>query len=143
MSKPLTMTEQRKADIEHAIDHPSQADHDGEMHTFACNLWDEAEALRAALAAAEAELAQTGGELGIMKNQNTMLKVALADEKWHADAGYRALDELATFTLEDFPNLDARHPKACVTPAYRNANIAAVDHLKAHAARRAAEVANG
>ena len=63
----------------------------------------------------------------------------LASERKHADELYAALDEVMTFTLEDFPDMDARHPKACVTPAYRAANVAGVDVLRAHTARRAKE----
>ena len=63
----------------------------------------------------------------------------LASERKHADELYAALDEVMTFTLEDFPDMDARHPKACVTPAYRAANVAGVDVLRAHAARRKEE----
>lgn len=124
MSKPLTMTEQRKADIEHAIDHPSQADMDGEMHTFACNLWDEVDALRAALAAADGarNLEQIAHAETLTALDNA--KLDLADECRHADAQNKTLHEFA---------------RGCVLKGHGNTPQFVVNMLAAHAVRRAAE----
>lgn len=96
--KPLTMTVERLASIEHAIDHPSQADMDGEMHTFACYLWDEVDALRAALAAAEAKLEQERVRLagcGVVAMSDTPESAALQRATPGAYGHSASMDDVA------------------------------------------------
>ena len=141
MSKPLTMTQNAEEGdrttirlrIErHADDGIVQA-------ILAQRAWDEVDALRAALAAAEAKLAEVVNRCGLAELAVTQRDIALADERRHADALYECLRELSG---------PCEYPEHCARYKHHRCRSCSeaklIDPLlAAHAARRAAEVANG